>query len=68
MEDIENTKTKKFIRFYNDKEIQSLNFIFGKNDSNTWFTQEELAFACDVDLLNSEKIEFAKNSWLNSYE
>lgn len=68
MEIIENSKNKNFIRFYNDKEIQSLNFIFGKNDSNTWFTQEELAFACDVDLLNAKKIEFAKNSWLNSYE
>ena len=65
MENIGRTKVKNFIRFYNDEEIQSMNFLFGKNTSNNWFTQEELAYACDVDLLNKEHLEKAKNNWLN---
>lgn len=66
MENIEKTKVKNFIKFYNTKEIQSMNFLFGKNDSNNWFTQEELAFACDVDLFCKENLERAKSNWLNS--
>ena len=65
MEDIGKTKVKNFIRFYNDEEIQSMNFLFGKSDRNTWFTQEELSFACDVDLYNKENLEIAKNNRLN---
>ncbi|MBR1540372.1 MAG: hypothetical protein IJ629_04295 [Clostridia bacterium] len=65
MENMERTKAKNFIRFYNDEEIQSMNFLFGKNDSNNWFTQEELAFACDVDLLNKENLEDARSNWLS---
>lgn len=65
MENFEKTKNKKFIRFYNDEEIKSMNFLFGKNNSNNWFTQEELAFACDVDLLDRENLEYAKNDWLS---
>ena len=56
-------KVKNFIRYYNDEEIQSMNFIFGKSDTNNWFTQEELSFACDIDLCNREKLEVAKNDW-----
>ena len=66
MENVGKTKVKNFIRFYNDEEIQSMNFLFGKNDSNNWFTQEELAFACDVDLFSKENLEVARNNWLNS--
>jgi len=65
MENIEKTKVKNFIKFYNDKEIQSMNFLFGKNNSNNWFTQEELAFASDFDLLSKENLEIARSSWLN---
>ena len=56
-------KVKNFIRYYNDEEIQSMNFLFGKNYTNNWFTQEELAFACDVDLCDREKLEVAKINW-----
>ena len=63
---MENTnKIKNFIRYYNDREIQSLNYVFGKSNSNNWFTQEELAFACDLDLNNRENLKNAKNDWLN---
>ena len=65
MENVEKTKVKNFIRFYNDEEIQSMNFLFGKSDSNTWFTQEELSFACDVDLFSKENLENARADWLN---
>lgn len=69
MEDFGKTKVKNFIKFYDDKEIQSMNFLFGKNSSNNWFTQEELAFACDIDLLCKENLEMARNSWLsNNFE
>lgn len=65
MENVEKLSNKKFIRFYNDEEIRSMNFLFGKNNSNNWFTQEELAFACDVNLLDRENLEYAKNDWLS---
>ena len=58
-------KVKNFIRYYNDEEIQSMNFLFGKDSSNNWFTQEELVFASDVDLFNKKNLEIAKNNWLN---
>ena len=58
-------KIKNFIRFYNETEIQSLNYVFGKSASNNWFTQEELAFACDIDLYNKDNLTNAKNDWLN---
>lgn len=59
------TKIKNFIRFYNDEEIQSMNFLFGKDSSNTWFTQEELSYCCDIDLSSKENLEIARNNWLN---
>jgi hypothetical protein len=62
----EKPRVKKFIRFYENEEIESMNFLFGKNSNNNWFTQEELAFACDVDLLNKEKLEKARIDWINS--
>ena len=65
MENIEKTKVKNFIRFYNDEEIGSLNYLFGKNVANNWFTHEELSFACDVDLYNKEHLDIAKNNWLS---
>ena len=65
MEEVGKNKVKNFIRYYNNEEIQSMNFLFGKSNTNNWFTQEELSFACDVDLHNKEKLEEAKNDWLN---
>ena len=65
MEETRKTKAKNFIRYYNTEEIQSLNFLFGKNNSNNWFTQEELSFACDVDLLSKDSLEDARNNWIN---
>jgi hypothetical protein len=59
-------RIKKFIRFYENEEIESLNILFDKNINNNWFTQEELAFASDVDLLNRKNLEKAKEDWINS--
>ena len=42
-----------------------MNFLFGKNNSNNWFTQEELSFASNIDLFNKEKVENAKNDWIS---
>ena len=65
MEDIEKTKAKNFIRFYNNEEIQKMNSLFEKENSNNWFTHEELAFANDVDLFNKNNVEEAKSHWLS---
>lgn len=65
MKEFEKNKVKNFIRYYNGEEIQSMNFIFGKNDSNNWFTQEELSFVCNVDLHNKVKLEEAKADWFD---
>ena len=61
----EKNKIKNFIRHYNNDEIKSMNFLFDKDSANTWFSQEELTFACDVDLFNKKSLENAKNNWLN---
>jgi hypothetical protein len=57
---------KKFVRFYENAEIESMNILFGKNIHNNWFTQEELVFASDVDLLDRENLEKARIDWINS--
>lgn len=57
-------RVKKFIRNYNDIEIKSMNNIFGKNVENNWFTQEELSFASDFNLLDNTEIEKAKQDWI----
>jgi len=59
-------RIKNFIRYYNDLEIQSMNLLFGKNTNNNWFTQEELVFANDVDLLNPENLQQAQLDWISS--
>lgn len=66
MDDNNRNKVKNFIRYYDNDEIKSMNFLFGKNEFNNWFTQEELAFACDVDLYNRENLEIAKYNWLSN--
>jgi hypothetical protein len=58
---------KKFMRFYNNDEIESMNFIFGKNGNNTWFSQEELSFANNVDLMDKSNLESVRNDWITSY-
>ena len=65
MEENGKNKVKNFIRYYNNEEIQSMNFIFGKEENNNWFTQEELSFASEVDLFNKDKLEIARNNWIN---
>lgn len=59
-------KVKNFVRFYENDEIESLNILFGKNSNNNWFTQEELAFACDVNLFDKENLGRAQIDWFNS--
>ena len=59
-------KVKNFVRFYENDEIESLSILFGKNSNNNWFTQEELAFACDVNLFDKENLGRAQIDWFNS--
>lgn len=66
MENTTGKLKKNFIRLYENQEIESMNYIFDKNTTNNWFTQEELAFASQVDLLNKGSLDDVKESWLNS--
>lgn len=66
MSDFNKEKVKNFIRFYENDEIESLNLLFGKNVNNNWFTQEELAFASDVNLFDKEHVGRARMDWINS--
>lgn len=66
MNEITRPKVKNFMRYYENEEIESLNFIFGKSNKNNWFTQEELSFACDFDLMDKENLEQAKIDWMNN--
>ena len=66
MENTTGKLKKNFIRLYENQEIESMNYIFDKNNTNNWFTQEELAFASQVDLFNKGSLNDVKESWLNS--
>ena len=57
----------KIKRFYDKKEIESMNIIFGKNNGNNWFSREELVFANEFDLYDLDQISEAQNDWSNSF-
>lgn len=56
-------RVKDFMRLYKDKEIDSMNDIFGKDYTNKYFTREELEFANKIDLFDSNMIKVAKMIW-----
>lgn len=60
------SETNKIKRFYDKKEIESMNIIFGKNAENNWFSRDELSFANGVDLSNFD-LEQVRNDWNSNF-
>lgn len=56
-------KVKDFIKLYKQEEIDSMNYIFGKPESNTYFTEDELEASSKIDLFNRRVIEICKKIW-----
>lgn len=55
------------MRLYKDEEIDSMNYIFGKDRNNKYFTELELRLASKIDLFNRKTIEFYKNIYEKEY-
>lgn len=58
-------RTKGLIKIYEDEEISSMNYIFGKPEDNKYFTQFELESARKIDLFNKKVIDICKIIWEN---
>lgn len=56
-------KTEGLMRLYKDKEIDSMNYIFGKDKENKYFTEFELNLASKIDLFDRKVIDICKSIW-----
>lgn len=53
-------KTKVLLKLYNNEEIESMNYIFGKSKNNIYFTQLEFKIASKIDLFDKRIREIAR--------
>lgn len=58
-------KTKGLLKLYNYKEIESMNYIFGKSKDNMYFTQLEFKIASKIDLFDKRIREIAREIYKN---
>lgn len=58
-------RTNNIIRLYKQEEIKSMNYIFGKPESNKIFTEFELEAANKIDLFDRTVIKWCKLIWDN---
>lgn len=58
-------KVKAFIKLYKQEEIDSMNYIFGKPENNTYFTEDELEASSKIDLFDRKVIKWCKLIWKN---
>lgn len=56
-------RTEELMRLYKDEEIDSMNYIFGKDRNNKYFTELELRLASKIDLFNRKVIDVCKSIW-----
>lgn len=61
MEDKETVE--QFIRLYKQEELESMNYIFGKPESNSYFTKFELEAVSKINLFNRKVVEVCKKIW-----
>lgn len=48
------------MRIYKDEEIESMNYIFGKDRENKYFTENELNIASKINLFSREALNIWK--------
>lgn len=53
------------MRLYEEEEIESMNYIFGKNRENKQFTKFELELASQIDLFNRKVISICREMYKN---
>ncbi len=58
-------RTKGLIRLYKQEEMDSMNYILGKDKNNKVFTQFELEAMSKIDLFNRKVVEICKIIWKN---
>ncbi len=58
-------RTEGLMRLYKDEEINSMNYIFGKEKDNKWFTKFELELANNIDLFDKNVVDICKIIWDN---
>lgn len=58
-------KVEQFMRIFKQEEIESMNYILGKPESNLLFTKEELELCSKVDLFNRQVVKVCKIIWEN---
>lgn len=51
---------KSFMRLYKEEEINSMNYILGKPEGNSWFTKAELEKMSMINLFDREVVKWAK--------
>lgn len=58
---MKDTKTVEgLMRIYKEEENESMNYIFGKDRSNLYFTEKELSIASKINLFSREVLELWK--------
>lgn len=58
---MKNEKTVKgLMQIYKDEKIESMNYIFGKERTNMYFTEKELSIASKINLFSREVLELWK--------
>lgn len=58
-------RVKGYMRLYEEEEIESMNYIFGKNRENKQFTKFELELASQIDLFNRKVISICREMYKN---
>lgn len=61
-------RTEGLMRLYKDEEINSMNYIFGKDKNNKIFTKFELEATSKIDLFNRNTVKIRKIIWDNRHD
>ena len=59
-------KVQGLMRIYKDEEIDSMNYIFGKDNNNKYFTEFELQAASKINLFNRKVLKRCRSIWANN--
>lgn len=58
-------KCKDMMKLYKREELESMNYILGKQDDNKYFTAFELEALSQIDLFDRKVIEICRIIWMN---
>lgn len=58
-------RTEGLMRLYKDEEIDSMNYLFGKDKENKYFTEFELNLASKIDLFDKKVVNLCRIIWKN---